>query len=155
MQEPLGDMGSIPWSPWCPGSGRSPRGGNVNPLQYSYLENSMHRGAWRAIVHGVTKNQIRLNTHTHTHTHTHPFKKISHICFCASKTNTWKSKHIKHENYQLLIHYPKKTTFVFQLQFEFKIFTLKLHFEEIIWIVYYMPIFSALPYFLAVPFTVE
>ena len=38
-----------------PGSGRSPREGNCNPLKYSYLENSMGRGAWRATVHGVTK----------------------------------------------------------------------------------------------------
>ena len=34
------DLGSIP------GSGRSPGGGNVNPLQYSCLENPMDRGAW-------------------------------------------------------------------------------------------------------------
>ena len=27
-----------------PGSGRSPGGGNGNPLQYSYLKNSMDRG---------------------------------------------------------------------------------------------------------------
>ena len=32
-----------------PGSGRSPGEGNGNPLQYSYLENSMNRGAWWAI----------------------------------------------------------------------------------------------------------
>ena len=31
-----------------PGLGRSPPGGHGNPLQYSYLENSMDRGAWRA-----------------------------------------------------------------------------------------------------------
>ena len=31
-----------------PGSGRSPGGGNGNPLQYSCLENSMDRGAWWA-----------------------------------------------------------------------------------------------------------
>ena len=36
-------------------SGRSPGGGHGNPLQYSWLENSMDRGAWQAIVHGVTK----------------------------------------------------------------------------------------------------
>ena len=35
------------------GSGRSPRGGHGNPLQYSCLENSMDRGAWWATVHGV------------------------------------------------------------------------------------------------------
>ena len=39
-----------------PGLGRSPGGGNGNPLQYSYLENSMDRGAWQAVVHEVTKN---------------------------------------------------------------------------------------------------
>ena len=41
-----GIMGSIP------GSGRYPREGNGNPLQYSCLGNPMDRGAWRATVHG-------------------------------------------------------------------------------------------------------
>ena len=45
----IGDSGLIP------GLGRSPREGNGNPLQYSCLENSMDRGAWQAIVHGVTE----------------------------------------------------------------------------------------------------
>ena len=44
-----GDMGSIPKL------GRSPGEGNGNPLQYSCLENSMDRGAWRDTVHGVAK----------------------------------------------------------------------------------------------------
>ena len=43
------NLGSVP------GSGRSPREGNGNPLQDSCLENSMDRGAWPATVHGVTK----------------------------------------------------------------------------------------------------
>ena len=38
-----------------PGSGRSPGGGNGNPLQYSCLENSMDGRASRAAVFGVTK----------------------------------------------------------------------------------------------------
>ena len=38
-----------------PGSGKSPRVGNGNPLQYSCLENSMDRGTWWATAHGVTK----------------------------------------------------------------------------------------------------
>ena len=46
-----GDTGSVP------GPGRSPRVGNGNPLQYSCLEHSMDRGAWQAIVDGVTKHQ--------------------------------------------------------------------------------------------------
>ena len=45
------DMGLIP------GLGRSLRGGNDNPLQYSCLENPMDRGAWWAMVHGVSKSQ--------------------------------------------------------------------------------------------------
>ena len=45
------DTGSIPRS------GRSPRVGNGNPFQYSCLENSMDRGGWWAIVHGVTESQ--------------------------------------------------------------------------------------------------
>ena len=44
-----GDAVSIPVS------GRSPGEGNGNPLQYSCLENPMDRGAWQAIVHGITK----------------------------------------------------------------------------------------------------
>ena len=39
-----------------PKLGRSPRGGNGNPLQYSYLGNAMDRGAWWATVHGVAKS---------------------------------------------------------------------------------------------------
>ena len=61
-----GDTGLIP------GSGRSPGRGNGNPLKYSFLENPMDRGAWRATVHGVTKESDtieRLCTHTH-HTNT-------------------------------------------------------------------------------------
>ena len=44
-----------------PGSGISSGEGNGNPLQYSYLENSMDREAWRATVHGVAKNWIGLS----------------------------------------------------------------------------------------------
>ena len=43
-----------------PGVGRSPGGGNGTPLPYSCLENPMDRGAWRAIVHRVTKSQTQL-----------------------------------------------------------------------------------------------
>ena len=38
-----------------PGSGRSPGGGNGNPLQYSCLDNSMDRGAWLATALAVTE----------------------------------------------------------------------------------------------------
>ena len=54
-----GDEGSIP------GSGRSSRGGNGNPLKHSCLENPKDRGAWWATVYGVTKSWTRLSAHTH------------------------------------------------------------------------------------------
>ena len=44
-----------------PESGRSPGGGNGDPLQYSCLENPTDRGAWGATLHGITKSQTRLN----------------------------------------------------------------------------------------------
>ena len=40
-----------------PGWKRSPGGGTGNPLQYSYLEDSMDRGAWRTIVYGAAKSK--------------------------------------------------------------------------------------------------
>ena len=50
----LADVGPIP------GLGRSPGGGQGNPLQYSCLENPMDREAWLAIAHRVTKTQTQL-----------------------------------------------------------------------------------------------
>ena len=50
-----GDVDSIP------ALGRSPAVGNGNPLQYSCLENSMDRGAWRVIVHRFAEYWIWLS----------------------------------------------------------------------------------------------
>ena len=50
-----------------PELGRSPGVGKGNPLQYSCLENSVDRGAWRATVHGVAKSQTQLSTITTQH----------------------------------------------------------------------------------------
>ena len=44
-----------------PGAGRSPGGGNGNPLQYSCLEKPVDRGDWWAIVHVVAKSHTRLS----------------------------------------------------------------------------------------------
>ena len=47
----IGDVGSIL------GLGRSPGVENGNPFQYSYLKNSMDKGAYQATVYGVTRNR--------------------------------------------------------------------------------------------------
>ena len=55
----VSDVGSVP------GLERSLGEGNSNPLQYSCLENSMDRGAWWAIVHGVAGTTEFVYTHMH------------------------------------------------------------------------------------------
>ena len=50
-----GNLGLIPEL------GRSPGEGHGYPLQYSWLENSMERGAWRATVQGVAKSRTQLS----------------------------------------------------------------------------------------------
>ena len=56
-----GDLGSISES------GRFPGEEDSYPLQYSCLDNSMVRGAWPAIVHGIAKSWTRLSDwHTHS-----------------------------------------------------------------------------------------
>ena len=62
MQKIAGDVGSIP------GLGRPAGGGNDNPLQYSYLENPMDRGAWWTMVSpwGCEELTERLSMHTFT-----------------------------------------------------------------------------------------
>ena len=63
------DTGSIP------GSGRSPGGGNGNPLQYSCLENPIDRGPWQAADHEVAESDMT------EHTCKHIFKVILHLAF--------------------------------------------------------------------------
>ena len=63
------DTGSIP------GSGRSPGGGQGNPLQYSYLENTMDREDWQATVHRVAKGRTPLKQFSR---HTR-----MRVCICA------------------------------------------------------------------------
>ena len=59
VKNPPANEGEIKDPGFIPGLGRSPGGGQGNPLQYSCLENPMDRGAWRATDHKVTKSQTR------------------------------------------------------------------------------------------------
>ena len=47
VKNPPGNAGDIRDAGSIPGSGRSPEGGHVNPVQYSCLENPMDRGTWQ------------------------------------------------------------------------------------------------------------
>ena len=76
-----GDLSSIP------GLGRSPGGGNGNPLQYSCLENPMDGEAWLATVHRVTKNRTRLSDFTSLTGHLRSGKWISYNLLCLMNIN--------------------------------------------------------------------
>ena len=76
-----GDVGSTS------GSGRSPEGGHGNPiLQYSCLENSIDRGAWRAAVHRITESDTTEATeHTHVCVYIYIFRK-EYACVCMTES---------------------------------------------------------------------
>ena len=58
VKNPPANAGDIRDVGLIPALGRSPGGGHSNPLQYSYLENLMDRGVWRATVHGLTESDM-------------------------------------------------------------------------------------------------
>ena len=69
VNNPPAKAGDIRDAGSMPGSGKAPGGGPGNPLQHSCLDNPMDRGAWRVIVHGVTKSWAGLSDLAHaTHT---------------------------------------------------------------------------------------
>ena len=55
VKNPPANAGDVRDVSLIPGSGRYPGGGHGNPLQCSYLENPMDRGAWWATVHRVDR----------------------------------------------------------------------------------------------------
>ena len=56
VKNPPANAGDIRGMGSIPGSGRSPRGGHGNPIQYFCLENPVDRGAWRASVHRIVES---------------------------------------------------------------------------------------------------
>ena len=83
VKNPPANAGDAGDSDLIPGSGRSPEGGNDNPLQFSCWDNSTDREAWWATVPGVVKSQTQLSTHA-------PWMKIpvslifTNTCYCPS-----------------------------------------------------------------------
>ena len=55
------DVGDTRDAGLIPGLGRCPGEGNGNTLQYSCLENFIDRGAWKAIIQGITKSWTQLS----------------------------------------------------------------------------------------------
>ena len=85
-----GDPGSIPGSRWSPG------GGHGNPLQYYCLENSMDRGAWRAIVYWVPKSQTLNDYHFHfSCLLSYLIQQLHRQIVLLSPLNRWESKSSK------------------------------------------------------------
>ena len=87
VKNPPANAGDIRHGGLILGLGRSPGIGNGNPLQYSCVENSTDRGAWRAMVyeslkeldrteHAQTHRHTDRHTHTHTDTHTQSFGNV-------------------------------------------------------------------------------
>ena len=83
-EEDTRETGSIP------GSGRFPGVENGCPLRYSYLENSMDRGAWQATVHGVRKSRTRLSMCTHACAHTHTPRRA-----CDHTLASWRKQRMR------------------------------------------------------------
>ena len=86
VKNPPENAGNAADAGLIPGSGRSPREGNGNPLQYSCLENPMDRGSWWATVHGVTRVRHNLATER-------PPVSIIYLCankmFCTHNSLSW------------------------------------------------------------------
>ena len=57
VKNPPANTGNVRDAGLTAGLGRSPEGGHGNPLQYSYMESPVDRGAHRATVYRVAKNQ--------------------------------------------------------------------------------------------------
>ena len=85
--EVSGDMGSIP------GSEKSSRGWNGNPLQCSScLKNFMDRGPWQAPVHGVENSQTQLSTVSFQTFYAHLKSQINFFLFWIGFSTQIKSK---------------------------------------------------------------
>ena len=71
VKNPLTNASEARNTSFIPESGRSPRVGNSNPLQYSCLGNPMDREEPGGLQSTGSQRDMTEHVHTHTHTHTH------------------------------------------------------------------------------------
>ena len=100
----VGDPCSIPEL------GRSPGEGNSNPPQYSFLENSMDRGAWQLQSMGSQSRTRLRNSHTHIHTHTHTHTHTGKTKIKTSLNSNTASLNFLLLNYYKLFHLSRMRT---------------------------------------------
>ena len=76
VKNPLANVGDIRDGGSTPESGRSPRGGHGNSLQYSCLENLKDRGAWGEAIVFIGPQRVRHDSSdlAHTHRHAHAYR---------------------------------------------------------------------------------
>ena len=86
VKNPPADAGDTRDSGLIPGSGRSDGVGNGDALQYSYLEDSVDRGACWATVHGATKSQTQLSMHAALSYKDGVMEKMKGSSFCSSSS---------------------------------------------------------------------
>ena len=92
-----------------PASGRSPAGGNGNPLQYSCVENPMDRGTWWATVHGVTESD-RTEATEHTHLYYISWRQV------AAVASSWNHRFFARLSIEVTFHgSPQVCTFMLHL----------------------------------------
>ena len=95
-----------------PGLGRCPGEGNGNPLQYSFLENPMDRGAWRGYIQSIGRKESDV-TEAPQHTHTYmcvyvvilvPYSLIVFFCLgrCLSTCKGPRSRLSPHQSLHIL-----------------------------------------------------
>ena len=82
VKNPTSTAGDTEVVDLIPGLGRSPGGGNGNPLQYPCLENSMGRGAWGAVVHGACRKSDTTE-HSYIYMYIYLFRCV-YISFCTN-----------------------------------------------------------------------
>ena len=111
--------------------------GNGNPLLYSYLENPMHRGAWRAMAHGVAKSRTRLSNFTHSLTHMgFVLEKVLRfmLALLTSISMSWWNMLPQHSSVKKQFSYLAQRFVLLFLKFSLFVFKIRFYFHTVPWV---------------------